>query len=96
MKITIDSESDLGKELIYNLKRTKNFYVTSAGCGEFESVKIYNKDGELLADGCPWYINKDAFTRNLVRQHKFSYQELKEIKKVYDYIDPDQGYDSEE
>lgn len=96
MKVTLDSESDLGKELIYHLKRTKHFYVISTGSGEFESLKIYNKDGELLADGCPWYINKDTFTRKLVEQHKFSYDELKEIKRVYDYIDPDQGYDSEE
>lgn len=96
MKVTLDSESDLGKELIYHLKRTKHFYVINTGSDDFESLKIYDKDGELLAHGCPWYINKDAFTRNLVRQHSFSYDELKEIKKVYDYIDPDQGYDSEE
>jgi len=96
MKITLDSESDLGKELIYHLKRTKHFYIINTGSGEFESLKIYNKEGKLLADGCPWYIGKTQFTEILMARHKFSYDELKEIKKVYDYIDPDQGYDSEE
>lgn len=96
MKVTLDSETDLGKELIYHLKRTKTFYVINTGSGEFESLQIYNKDGKLLARGCPWYIGKDAFTRDLVRQHPFTYGELKEIRRVYNYIDPDQGCDTEE
>lgn len=96
MKITFDSESDLGKELIYHLKRTKHFYIINTGHDALESLKIYNKEGKLLADGCPWYIGKTQFTDILMKQHKFSYDELEEIKKLYDYIDPDQGYDSEE
>ena len=96
MKVTLDSETDLGKELIPHLKRTKRFYIINIGSGEFESLQIYNKDGELLARGCPWYIGKTQFTGILMDQHKFSYDELKEIKRVYNYIDPNQGYDSEE
>ena len=96
MKVTIDSESDLGEKLLYGLKKTKHFYVRKHGSGEFESVVIYDRDGKELASGCPWYIDKDKFTRILVKQYPFTYQELKEIKKVYDYIDPNQGSDTVE
>jgi hypothetical protein len=96
MKVTIDSESDLGEKLLYELKKIKHFYVRKHGSGEFESVEIYDRDGKELASGCPWYIDKDKFTRKLVAQYPFTYQELKEIKKVYDYIDLNQGSDTVE
>lgn len=96
MKLTIDSENDLGKRLLYELEKTKHFYVRRHGTGEFESVEIYDLDGKELASGCPWYTDKDKFTRKLVEQYPFTYQELKEIKKVYDYIDPNQGSDTVE
>lgn len=96
MKVTIDSESELGEIVLYGLERTKHFYVRNHGAGEFESVDIYNRDGRELASGCPWYISKDKFTEKLVEQYPFTYQDLKEIKKVYDYIDPNQGSDTVE
>ncbi len=34
--------------------------------------------------------------KKLVEQYPFTYQDLKEIKKVYDYIDPNQGSDTVE
>ena len=77
MKVTIDSESELGEIILYGLERTKHFYVRNHGVGESESVEIYDRDGEKL-----------------VEQYPFTYQDLKEIKKVYDYIDPDQGSDT--
>lgn len=94
MKVTIDSESELGEIILYGLERTKHFYVRNHGAGESESVEIYDRDGEKLASGCPWYIGKDDFTKKLVEQYPFTYQDLKEIKKVYDYINPDQGSDT--
>lgn len=96
MKVSIDNESDLGKRLLYELKKTKHFYIRKHGTGEFESVEIYDHNGKELANGCPWYIDKYKFTRKLVEQYPFTYQDLKEIKKVYDYIDPDQGSDTVE
>lgn len=38
MKITIDSESELGEIILCGLERTKHFYVRNHGNGEFESV----------------------------------------------------------
>lgn len=96
MKVTIDSESDLGEKLLYELKKTKHFYVRKYGTGEFEFVEIYDHNGKELASGCPWYIDKDKFTKILVKQYPFTYQDLKEIKEVYGNIDPDQGSDTVE
>lgn len=96
MKFTIDANSDLGKRVLYCLTKTKHFIIRQKGSGEFEDFEVYDTQGNFLADGCPWYISKTMFTQRLMEKHKFSRQELEEIKKVYDYIDPDQGYDSEE
>ena len=51
MKVTIDSESELGEIILYGLERTKHFYVRNHGAGESESVEIYDRDGEKLASG---------------------------------------------
>ena len=96
MKITIDTESDLGHKLFCGIKHTKHFLVDCTGSGEMAAVTIYDRQGKELAHCGTWWMSNENITTQLMSKHKFSYQELKVIKKVYKDVCPELGYDSEE
>ena len=96
MKITIDTESDLGHKLFLGIKHTKHFLVDCTGYGETAAVYIYDRQGKELAHSGTWWMSNERITSELMAKHKFSYQELLEIKKVFKDVCPDLGYDSEE
>ena len=65
--------------------------------GEVDSVEVTDEEvdqytQEYLENDLQQYGSKEA----LREATGFTYDELKEIRKVYNYIDPDQGCDTEE